>query len=167
LPKAETLIALRCLILYLNTMKNPILTFLIVLLAALAPLAAQNNKKKKKPPAPFKWVNPVPESNQYPGLHHATFKSPSMDVDVGYCIYLPPRYKESKKRYPVIYYLHGGRPGSEVKSIKLVPYIDKYIKSGEVKPMIYVFVNGGVVFSSFYYFGPQEAQERQVKRLEM
>ena len=71
-----------------------------------------------------------------------------MKIPVGYCIYLPPGYAASKKslrRYPVVYYLHGGRPGSETKSIRLVPYIDRTIRKGIVPPMIYVFVNGGEV----------------------
>ena len=45
-----------------------------------------------------------------------------MGTEVGYRIYLPPGYEESerkKNRYPVVYYLHGGRPGSELKSVGL------------------------------------------------
>jgi len=90
-------------------MKYRYLLYLFTFLATFTLLEAQNNKKKKKPAPPFRWVNPIPEDKQYPGLHHATFKSPSMDVDVGYCIYLPPGYEKNKKHYPVIYYLHGGR----------------------------------------------------------
>jgi endo-1,4-beta-xylanase len=71
-----------------------------------------------------------------------------MNIPVGYCIYLPPGYasqKSSDRRYPVVYYLHGGRPGSETKSVRLSPVIDKAIRGGQVAPMIYVFVNGGEV----------------------
>ncbi len=71
-----------------------------------------------------------------------------MDIDVGYCIYLPPGYEASanaKHRYPVVYYLHGGRPGSETKSIGLVPLIDRAMRQAHVPPAIYVFVNGGAV----------------------
>ena len=106
-------------------------------------------KKKKKPPAAFKWVNPILTADQtLPGLKHATFNSSSLNVPVGYCIYLPTEYDLAdfkEKRYPVVYYLHGGRPGSERKSIKLVTEIDKHIAAKEVPPMIYVFVNGGPV----------------------
>ena len=75
-----------------------------------------------------------------------------MGVEVGYCIYLPAQYAENKKkRFPVVYYLHGGRPGSEIKSIKLVPWIHEAMKAGKVAPALYVFVNGGPV--SHYNMG--------------
>ena len=103
-------------------------------------------KKKKKKPQPFRWVNEL--KTEVPGLKHATFRSPSMNLDVGYCIYLPPEYdgKQSEsKRYPVVYYLHGGRPGSEIKSVGLAQLMHEHISSQAVPPMIYVFVNGGPV----------------------
>ncbi len=71
-----------------------------------------------------------------------------MKIDVGYCIYLPSEYSTpgaANKRFPVIYYLHGGRPGSETKSVKLATHIHRLIEDGSVPPMIYVFVNGGPV----------------------
>ena len=75
-----------------------------------------------------------------------------MGVEVGYCIYLPAEYAANKKkRFPVVYYLHGGRPGSEIKSIKLVPWIHAAMKEGKVAPALYVFVNGGPV--SHYNIG--------------
>ena len=104
------------------------------------------SKKKKKPPQPFRWVNPLKQ--EVPGVSHATFKSPSMGIDVGYCIYLPPEYDKpssSSNRYPVVYYLHGGRPGSELKSVKLASHFQRHMKDGGVPSMIYVFVNGGPV----------------------
>ncbi|MGY8771276.1 MAG: alpha/beta hydrolase [Pirellulales bacterium] len=102
--------------------------------------------KKKKVVLPFKWVNSLGEGQKHEGLHHKTFVSPSMKHDVGYCIYLPPQYNKSEntgKKFPVVYYLHGGRPGGETKSVKLVSFIHKAMASGKVAPAIYVFVNGG------------------------
>ena len=65
-----------------------------------------------------------------------------MKWDVGYYIYLPPAYtSQPKKRFPVVYYLHGGRPGSEAKAVKLADYIH----ANQTSPVIYVFVNGGPV----------------------
>ena len=109
---------------------------------------AVNRKKapKKKQP-PFQWVNSL-GNRKHTGLSHQTFQSTSMKKPVGFCIYLPEEYhkpKHSKKRFPVVYYLHGGRPGNETKSVGLVPFIHKAISSGKVTPMIYVFVNGGAV----------------------
>jgi len=71
-----------------------------------------------------------------------------MDVEVGYCIYLPPGYSDAgnaEKKYPVVYYLHGGRPGSEAKSVRLATYLHEHMTSGAIPPMLYVFVNGGPV----------------------
>lgn len=122
--------------------KNLALSLLSILF--LLPLSAQDKKKKKKVIPPFKWVNVLPENRKIEGLEHKTFKSSSMDIDVGYCIYLPPQYKEdSSKKFPVVYYLHGGRPGSETKSVRMVSFVHKAIKAGKIEPMVYVFVNGG------------------------
>lgn len=106
----------------------------------------ETKKKAKKPAATFQWVN---TPKQLPaGVTHAMFRSSSMDLDVGFCIYLPPAYVKSQgsaKRFPVVYYLHGGRPGSELKSVKLASAIHSHIVDGSVPDMIYVFVNGGPV----------------------
>ncbi len=71
-----------------------------------------------------------------------------MDVDVGYCILLPPGYESSdaSKRFPVVYYLHGGRPGSESKSTNLAKFIHESMQGDNaIAESIYVFVNGGPV----------------------
>ncbi|MCA9033677.1 MAG: 1,4-beta-xylanase [Planctomycetaceae bacterium] len=119
---------------------------LLVLLALLF-WAGQHRtfaQQKKAAQATFRWVNPLRQA--LPSTKHATFRSPSMGIDVGYCIYLPPAYESSpEKRFPVVYYLHGGRPGSELKSVRLVEKIHPLMADGAVPPMIYVFVNGGPV----------------------
>ncbi|GAA4436415.1 alpha/beta hydrolase [Bremerella cremea] len=99
---------------------------------------------KKKTPPPFQWVN---HPKTLPtGVQHGVFKSPSMQQDVGYCIYLPPSYAaDTDRRYPVVYYLHGGRPGNENKSVGLAKTFHEYMANGAAPEMIYVFVNGGPV----------------------
>ncbi|MCM2373408.1 alpha/beta hydrolase [Aporhodopirellula aestuarii] len=105
-----------------------------------------SKKKVKKKPAPFAWVNPIPGKLQHPSLKHGTFQSPSLGQEIGYVILLPPSYsEESSERFPVVYYLHGGRPGSETKSLSLAPIIFAAMESRQVREMIYVFVNGGPV----------------------
>lgn len=100
----------------------------------------------------FKWVNPLPGDHSLEGVKHGTFVSQSMGKPVGYCIYLPPDYAENADaRYPVVYFLHGGRPGNETKSVELSKYVHAAITSGKVTPSIYVFVNGGPV--SHYNYG--------------
>ena len=109
-----------------------------LLFAALiaAPLAAQDN---------FQWDNPLP-ADAPAGVQHATFNSKANKAAVGYNILLPPGYdapENASRRYPVVYYLHGGRPGGEQKSVPLASHMSNAMKAGEVPPMIYVFVNGG------------------------
>lgn len=116
----------------------------MLMLAAISTSSAQ--RVLKRPPQPFRWVNPP--AAMPTGVHHRTFQSPSMDIAVGYCIYLPPGYdrqEDGANRYPVVYYLHGGRPGSELKSVRLAEHFHKHMAAGDVPPMIYVFVNGGPV----------------------
>lgn len=101
-------------------------------------------KRAEKEPAPFRWVNPRAELPE--GCRHGTFRSPTMGVDVGYYVYLPPGYEQAAPtHYPVVYHLHGGRPGSEAKSVKLAAFVHAAIDSGQIEPTIYVFPNGGPV----------------------
>lgn len=125
-------------------------TCLPLLLLCLVPLHAQpakTTKKNKKAPRPFSWVSPAHPSTlekATAGLRHATFKSPSMGIEVGYHIYLPPSYSKGKSaRFPVVYHLHGGRPGGEHKSCTLASFVDKAIRAGKLRPTLYVFPNGG------------------------
>lgn len=128
--------------------------FILLLLTASASLLpAQSKKAPKAAPAknsPFSWVAPLANQEQAKKIlpatvRHATFKSPSMGMDVGYYIYLPPGYEEGQARYPVVYHLHGGRPGAENKAVRLAAYVDKAIAAGTIQPTIYVFPNGGPV----------------------
>jgi enterochelin esterase-like enzyme len=50
------------------------------------------------------WNNDLGPDAYPPGVTHRTFHSTSMNVDVGYCIYLPPEYSTNpNQRFPVIY----------------------------------------------------------------
>ena len=126
------------------------ISILVALLFPLTVFSTQGaeTKPKRKTPATFKWVSPLPAAKaKYPkNVVHSTFKSPSMGIDVGYYIYLPPGYTASanrKKKYPVVHHLHGGRPGSESKSVQLCRFIHEAHKAGKIQPTIYVFPNGG------------------------
>ena len=126
-------------------------TGIVVLLVSLSfigsqEVQAQGKKKNNKTREVFSWVNEPTKAYKNLPIDHETFRSESMGTDVGYCIYLPPGYASTKnieKRYPVVYYLHGGRPGSELKSVGLSALIDEAIRSKRISPMIYVFINGG------------------------
>lgn len=112
---------------------------------------AQEAKKKAPKVEPdFSWVAPMQNAEwakkSLPAtVKHATFRSASMGMDVGYYIYLPPGYEKSSERYPVVYHLHGGRPGAENKAVRLASYVDAAIQKGTIQPTIYVFPNGGPV----------------------
>ena len=107
----------------------------------------QSDKKKKNAATTFSWVSPASEwkiKSLPKNIRHATFKSPSMGIDVGYYIYLPKGYETNKKKkYPVVYHLHGGRPGSESKSVSLSTFMDQAMRTKKIAPTIYVFPNGG------------------------
>jgi poly(3-hydroxybutyrate) depolymerase len=120
---------------------TPAATLFLFAIALSVPSSAAAQKKE----SPFQWVNKLPAARA-PLVKHGTFHSNANNTDVGYYIYLPPGYDEaanSWKRYPVVYYLHGGRPGGEHKSIAMASFFDDAMRAGRVPPMIYVFVNGG------------------------
>ena len=136
-----------------------------IIVGALSASVAQQQGAATTPK--FSWVNPGCEGTTFPesvlevlavdepveatfppGLRHATFESPSMKRTVGYCIYLPPGYDDpanKERRYPVVYHLHGGRPGNESRSATLSDPVDEAIRAGQAAPAIYVFPNGGHV----------------------
>lgn len=131
----------------IKTMLHRIVFQMILLSAALVvpqvSLAVQPAATPSE--AAFRWINELP-SERTPLLKHGIFHSNSNQTDVGYYIYLPPGYdapENLRHRYPVIYYLHGGRPGGEHKSIGMAKIYDEAMRAGRVRPMIYVFVNGG------------------------
>jgi endo-1,4-beta-xylanase len=86
------------------------------------------------------WVNPPADPG--PGVAHHTFRSGSMDLEVGFSIYLPPGYETSDRRFPVVYWLHG-RGGNE-SDARPAHVLHKAIEEGRVDPMVLVFANGGV-----------------------
>jgi len=121
------------------------LVFTLLLIAVSSPLSAQKAKGKSKSNqtnTDDMWVTaPVPELP--PGVTHHTFRSDSMQRDVGYCIYLPPGYTADKeRRYPVIYHLHGAG-GNETRSIYSASVLNEGILAGKLPEIIMVFPNGG------------------------
>jgi enterochelin esterase-like enzyme len=75
------------------------------------------------------------------GLIHATFESEAMDTTVGYCVVLPPGYENGDRRYPVVYWLHGGG-GNESSSLSTAPLWRELSVAGEIEPVILVYPNG-------------------------
>jgi hypothetical protein len=68
-------------------MKHSLCLALAILFAsstAFAQEAKDDKQNSKKALPPFRWVNPLPKTGLPDGVKHGTFKSPSMNVDVGY-----------------------------------------------------------------------------------
>ena len=87
----------------------------------------------------------TPPSQPQPLLVHKTFHSQSMDVEVGYNLYLPPDYDAPQNktvRYPVLYWLHGMNQ-SESTDQYPVRFLDEAIRANAIKPMIVVYASGG------------------------
>ncbi len=125
-------------------MRLAITCFALFLACSVSSFAQKAKAAKQEPP--LNWVSPMAnEKSLPPTVKHSTFKSASMGIDVGYYIYLPPGYEKGEERYPVVYHLHGGRPGGESKAVKLASYVDAAIQKGTIKPTIYVFPNGGPI----------------------
>ena len=93
----------------------------------------------------FSWENEASERFDLPEqLKHESFISSSMQIPVGYYIYIPDSYvKNLEKEFRTVYYLHGGRPGNEARSVFLSSLIHELIMNESVDPALYIFVNGG------------------------
>ena len=111
----------------------------------LASLDAQEEPSWLKGMKDFKWINEAPEQI-HPSVIHMSFYSKANQTDVGFYMRLPRGYDapENKgKRYPVIYFLHGGRPGSEVKSRNGFRNMLPMLKSEDYPAAFMIGVNGG------------------------
>lgn len=89
------------------------------------------------------WIRKPTEADrkQTPGLIHETFLSRSMNTTVGYSVVLPPNYHKSKKRYPVVYWLHGGG-GNECSNLSTSRSWEKLYQKNEIEEVILVYPNG-------------------------
>ena len=67
-----------------------------------------------------------------------------MSIPVGYYIYIPDSYnKQPQKDFRTVYYLHGGRPGNEARSVYISNFIHTIFKDKYIEQAMYIFVNGG------------------------
>jgi enterochelin esterase family protein len=81
-------------------------------------------------------------------------------------VYLPPNYKDTTTRYPVLYLLHGGGGDEDAwTTMGRAPIImDNLIAAGKAKPMIVVMPNGNATqtVSQGYAYGPTPARQQVV-----
>lgn len=89
------------------------------------------------------WVNPPTQEQlqQVPGLVHETFESPAMKMTVGYSVVLPPGYASTNKRYPVVYWLHGGG-GNECSSLFTAAAWRELFEAEKIQDVILVYPSG-------------------------
>jgi len=84
-----------------------------------------------------------------PRVTYATFHSAALNKDVNYAILLPASYnKESKRRYPVLYFLHGMNGNErEFERRGVAATVEKMEAGGKIGEFIIVSPAGG---NSFY-----------------
>ncbi len=65
-------------------------------------------------------------------------------------VYLPPGYDQSKKRFPVIYYLHGFM-GTDSISANMKMILDRAIAQQKIRPYIFVIASQYTLFEGSFY----------------
>jgi S-formylglutathione hydrolase FrmB len=75
-------------------------------------------------------------------------KSEFLKKDVDYAVYLPPDYDDSKRKYPIIYLLHGYTDDESgwVQFGEIQYLADKAINEGIIPPMIIVMPDAGITW---------------------
>ncbi|MEW6126607.1 MAG: alpha/beta hydrolase-fold protein [Acidobacteriota bacterium] len=115
---------------------NRRMTIVIILLCGYSAIAQQTASPGKSAP---QWVTPAVSA---PHLQHRVFDSAAVKAKVSYHIYTPEIYdKETKQRFPVLYWLHGSGGGLNGVA-RLVMHFDTAIREGKIPPMLVVFANG-------------------------
>jgi enterochelin esterase-like enzyme len=87
------------------------------------------------------WVDPI--TNPIPGTTYHLFPTPIRGQNTfgSYLIYLPIEYDTSNKRYPVIYWLHGGN-GNSREGSWMSERMNEAMRKGVMPKSIVVFVQG-------------------------
>jgi endo-1,4-beta-xylanase len=115
----------------------------MILVALCAPLLLKSqtiDPNRTGFPHDMIWFNEP--KNPQPGVTHHGYQSASMNKQIGYNIWLPPDYKTSSKRYPVVYWLHG-RNNTESSDQYPAHFLAEGIANGTLPAMILVYASGG------------------------
>jgi len=88
-------------------------------------------------------VNLVPHGS----VTRRWYDSPGNQMMRRITIYTPPGYENSRKKYPVLYLLHGAGGDEEawIEQGRAAQILDKLIAQGKASPMIVVMPNGNVI----------------------
>ena len=108
--------------------------------------------------ADYYQVRDVPHGN----LSYVWYHSDELDADRRMSVYTPPCYGKGKKRYPVLYLLHGsgGDENAWVELGHTARIMDNLIAEGKAEPMIVVMPNG----NSLKQAAPGETSENLAYR---
>jgi len=112
--------------------------FVYILLIGSLKVLAQPDWSKGQ----TEWLDTIKEAPKY--TFYKLFASPSRGANTmaSYLIYLPPTYQSEKnKRYPVIYWLHGGG-GTQREGAWMIEQIDKAIRERTMPEVIVILVQG-------------------------
>jgi len=105
------------------------------------------------------------EANQRGSLTYRWYDSPSLGISRRMAVYTPYGYeKNTKKKYPVLYLLHGGGGDEEAwpSMGRAVQILDNLIEKGLAEPMIVVMPNGNPNQQAANTLGlPTVAMDRQ------
>lgn len=84
------------------------------------------------------------EASQRGNLTKVWYDSPTLDMNRRMYVYTPYGYESSKKKYPVLYLLHGGGGDEDAWSNmgRACQILDNLIEQGKAMPMIMVMPNG-------------------------
>jgi endo-1,4-beta-xylanase len=90
---------------------------------------------------PDSWVDPI--TNPIPSTSYHLFQTPSRgkETEGSYLIYLPKEYDNSKNRYPVIYWLHGGN-GNSREGAWMCEKMREAMQNDNMPKCIVIFVQG-------------------------
>ena len=88
------------------------------------------------------WI--CPDNSEPNGTHYVLYPTPARgpNTQASALVYLPPDYNTSgSKRYPVLYWLHGGG-GSQLSAMTQISRLDTAIRAGQIPTFIVVGVQG-------------------------
>ncbi|MFC2156503.1 alpha/beta hydrolase [Acidobacteriota bacterium] len=100
-------------------------------------------------------------------LEGQNMKSDILSYSVDYCVYLPPGYESSTRRYPVVYLLHGysDQEWGWVQFGEIQEAVDRAIEKREIPPMIIVMPDGRVTWYVNDYAGKDRYEDMFVQEL--
>ncbi len=84
------------------------------------------------------WI--CPDKSEPNGTHYVLYPTPARgpDTQASILVYLPPDYETSgSKRYPVLYWLHGGG-GNQLSAQTQISRMDAAIRAGQIPALIVV-----------------------------